>query len=104
MTMSTADILRGAKEHISDPAMWYQGNYFPDANHFEVPPDDAPCCPFGAVQWATQTWTIDLDLIETLNRQSGDGGIVAYNDAETTTHDDIMALFDRAIELAEAAA
>lgn len=92
--MSTlADDLRAARALIDTPEKWIKGDWF----------EGTRCCAAGAARkvlrdaghramigfWATP-------LAHALDEAAG-GNIVAYNDDPATTHNDILALFDRAI-------
>ena len=113
MTDTTADILRKAKAHISDPAMWNQdGGFFRSSGGKSFTDYDedfefitCPACAFGAIQFASMTDDyprVDRIMENACYEIVGTRDVVFYNDCPTTTHADIMALFDRAIQLAEA--
>lgn len=96
--MKTAvDILRDAKALISDPEKWVKGHYG-DCETGEF-------CSFGAMDQAERgsagAWLLaDLTLdraARAINPEFKD--YIAFNDHPDTTHADVMALFDRAIEL-----
>ena len=96
--MSVLDALIKARDHISDPAMWYKGGY--SEFGFIGAENGLPCCAMGALIWAAQ----DLQYAHDYYRSALldallDGGhsIANFNDAPATTHADILALFDRAI-------
>jgi hypothetical protein len=101
MTQTTADTLRKAKALISDPVNWNNdGDYFKDGD-----PDTGCMCVYGAIHVALdpshhigETEKLFDDLFKSLHLPYK---LIDYNDHPDTTHDDIMALFDRAIELAE---
>lgn len=110
-TKSTADILRAAKAHISEPENWFQGEYFKGSL---IDPDTSCACALGAVRVAN--WSAhaihsvfvdihdDTPAAHTLHSVLPDGFFTVndFNDDPNTTHADIMALFDRAIAAAEA--
>ncbi len=103
--MSLADDLRKAKALIDTPEKWVKGAYR----------NASGClCAVGAVMVATGTdpdgvqagdkiapceWLLVAELPDHL-RTHGPAGIVVFNDAPSTTHADIMVLFNRAIAAA----
>ena len=96
--MSILDALIKARDHISDPAMWYKGGYSEDGA--EGAENGLPCCAMGALIWATQDsrghWVFPRDaLVSAL--PDGWTFVAAFNDDPNTTNTDILALFDRAI-------
>lgn len=103
--MTDADILRKAKEHISDPAMWFQCGYtadLPDDDIDRLPRKHEACCGIGAVLWVAKKLghSAEVYLHEAaIGRRFLD--YVALNDHPDTTHADVMAVFDEAIKLAE---
>ena len=103
----TGDILRTAKALISDPVDWNQdGDY--------VRMDNEHCmCAFGAIQRAEEdcdtTYYVGIfekgsasDAIKKAAKSFTTDNVVVYNDDFTTSHADIMKLFDRAAEIADA--
>lgn len=91
---SVADVLRAARERISDPERWLQGS-MRDGNR---------CCALQALIDA-QPDSFDEDWLpyRLLGAAMGsDGDVGGFNDLHS--HDEVLAAFDRAIELAEAAA
>lgn len=100
-----ADDLRAAKALIDTPEKWLQ--------HDWGGPKDGGYCSLGAIGTATHadagnprydaaklalSFAITRDPLTPL--KSAFDIIVRYNDARATTHADIMAAFDRAIEAA----
>lgn len=99
-----ADDLRAAKALIDTPEKWCKGSYHHDGM------GDAHCI-VGAVMVVTPEYSKRRNMaLEAIGRQTPQfddatsGFMPRYNDAPTTTHADIMALFDRAIAAAEAEA
>lgn len=88
--MKTVDVLRKARELVA--AGWCKGAY-QQGRRF---------CAVGALRAACP----DEDMVVAVaHRRLGaylpelvGGDVVRYNDAHTTTHADVLALFDRAIE------
>lgn len=101
MKQPTADTLRKAKALISDPKNWNtDGNYFKGGD-----PSTECMCVYGALSTAMG---IGIGIAHTNDTILHDASMglfrmdpVKLNDHPDTTHADIMALFDRAIELAE---
>jgi hypothetical protein len=110
---STVEILRAARERISDPERWTQGSFARSANDEPISPfsSRASCwCARGALYWVCASVSgaygaerfleaalVDLEVVcdpaKEAIAQANDGG----------THDDVLALYDRAISLAEEA-
>lgn len=119
---SVADLLRGAKDLISDPIHWTKGDYARsedgetiDASH----PEAFRYCSLGAIYH--QLWHHEEDEIPPLGQQainvlasviaeeygylipSGSEGscVASFNDAEETDHEKIMVVFNVAVLRAE---
>ena len=99
--MTTVELLKAAKAKIADPEHWTK-------RWFARTATDAKCMALSvrAVKWcavgACETVGADYGRAWSLLRENAPGGsLPALNDAPETTHADIMALFDRAIEAAE---
>jgi hypothetical protein len=97
--MTPLKTLKAARQLITDPAKWTQGEYARDAYGKEVRPwsEDARCfCAFGAIQHVTKSEDSEVDylLIKTCfnNFQMS---VLDLND--THTHAEVLALFDAAI-------
>lgn len=91
--MTPADQLRTAKAFIDKPQKWRKG-----------PAYQGRLCALAALgraEMATGT-NIPCALLDRALPE-GYGFVFALNDAPETTHADVMALFDRAIALAEEA-
>lgn len=106
--MNAAQILKDAKAHISDPAMWCKGQFFASAPGKDLPDLDphtfpnCPSCAFGAVAYAAKAPRSKADeYLTRAAREWSNQSVVDFNDDSETTHADIMTLFDRAIALAE---
>lgn len=101
--MSVADDLRAAKALIDKPEKWRK-----DAETF----DPAACCAvIASTRLFGDEFDRDYDVVAALDRAlpsnftspfpSVYARVGDFNDDRNTTHADIMALFDRAIEAAE---
>lgn len=101
--MNTVEVLKAAKALISDPAKWTQRSYARNAGGFSTCPTngDAECwCSVGAIECVAGNSDLCLIAESKLCAAIGGGGIIRFNDMHT--HSEVMAAFDRAIELAEA--
>ena len=103
--METVDILKAARALIDTPEKWTRGLNARDAHGQDVRPNslEAVCfCARGAIIRSAGFEHIDAyELLQNALPIGGNDFVPAYNDNPDTTHADIMALFDRAIELAE---
>lgn len=127
---STVDLLRAAKERISDPERWTRGCLARDANGKPVSPEDSRAtrwCAIGSVRRTAPGPFIDAEkyLVRATDVLGNHGLVlqgtwpkyeIAYiNDGPDPRipldrhcrpaprrHKEVLALFDRAIELAEA--
>ena len=125
-TARAAFILRQAADLIAAPASWTKGVSARDASgrHADRMYDDAVSyCAIGATEcawqnerrrhageirypnpWAPSPMTIAMHyLTDALPEGHRISGVLYYNDSPGTTHADILALFQRAIERADAA-
>lgn len=113
--MTPLEIMKEAREILTNPAQWTQGVYARDEAGCGVNWEDeaATCfCALGAIRKAGgEEWLyVDDAAIELLVaalpsdwKQKTDGMPPRphyYNDDEATTHADVLAWFDRAIEIA----
>lgn len=105
------ELLKAAKTTISDPKNWIKGTF--SANEYDVPvfdidPSACKWCAAGAVRHHfykndkfMKIYNVHYDAIRELNnsleRYNDIIDIVEFNDAEKTTHEDVMKLFDRTI-------
>lgn len=95
-----SEILIAAKAKISDPDKWTQGSFAKDKMGYEVSyksPRAVCWCSMGAVA-SVQDGFRARALFKVC---PGKSSVAAYNDKPTTTHADIMKLFDDAIALAK---
>ena len=110
-----ADILRSARDRLSEPAAWVQGFFAKDAHGDWVRATDpgARCwCDDGAIiaeQGAAGAWPNTMVggtpslWLSTAAKALGFPTASLLNDAPHTKHEHVLALFDFAIRLAEAA-
>lgn len=110
--MSAAALLRRARATLTDPAQWTKGALARNAEGYGRPTDadDAVCY---CLQGAIEVNALECDdgvgiafgyLRKALIPTCPDIiPVHIYNDAESTTHEDILVLLDRAIVLAESA-
>ena len=100
MTQKTRDVLIAARAIIADPAMWYQGDWSASGKIYDA---DEPCCAKTAIFRAGPI-ALACDAIRCAARATPDCvSLNLFNDEPTTTHADIMAVFDRAIAGEQAA-
>jgi hypothetical protein len=102
--MTVKDDLIAAKALIDAPDKWTKGIHFSGGRYCAMGAVGAATRqPHGGSRWAE----CDRALIKSAPRHRWREGVdghpvVAFNDDPATTHADIMALFDRAIERASA--
>jgi hypothetical protein len=95
--MSVVDDLIAARALIENPENWIKGE------NFRLVDGRACYCMDGALQAVGVG--VDGDAWWALNDHLGGYthlGLIWFNDAAATTHSDVMALFDRAIDAARA--
>jgi len=92
--MSVADDLRAARALIDSPEKWRKGSYGYNTG----------CLCAAAALWSLDSEKRSMSEASHFLRQHVPGGrkLVHFNDDPATTHADILALFDRAIQAAEA--
>jgi len=103
---SVADVLRAARAKIAEPEHWAKGADALNAAGKWADPlsaDAVSWCAIGALGVSGRYWMQACDLMESLLPDSCDRDVARFNDDPTTTHADILALFDRAIAAAEKA-
>mgnify|MGYP001797557280 CR=1 FL=1 len=106
--MTPKQVLIKAREHISDPSMWYQGNW--SQTGIDGARKGYPCCVYGAIEWALPNDIGNPHLnskaeklalfVEKVAGIEADG-LGGFNDDPNTTHQDVLDVFDKAIEVAE---
>lgn len=104
--MTPAEILRAAKEKISDPARWCQGSSARNSLGYPVNSDNsraAAWCAQGAVAAAGDSALTVHAAMSFLNCAAGElmPGYHPSGVNDLRGHADVMAMFDRAIALAE---
>jgi hypothetical protein len=93
--MTTLDVLKAARERISDPARWCQETYrVLDAGGSAI-----RWCAMATISDTTENNHLLGVAWGALRRAMGGGCIAEYND--THTHAEVLALFDRAIAAEE---
>jgi hypothetical protein len=103
--MDTYEVLTNAQNLIRDPARWTKGQYAKDADGWvtDACHPDAHCwCSLGALDRCTPDEETYMRARQYLGLAVKFKGVTTFNDSGT--HADVMAMFDRARELARAAA
>jgi hypothetical protein len=102
--VEVVEVLRAARAKIEKPECWIRYELARDysGNWVGVCSPEARCfCIIGALASTSSDYeAARLALLDVL--PSGFCGAVDFNDAQETTHADVLALFDRAIASAEA--
>ncbi len=112
--VDVVEVLTKARERLR--GRWYQGFYYDERLDFEGDwYDTCRVCALGAVRWAVAgsphvdaiTLRHEVDIYKAarlLTKTLSDGlWITAFNDAKGRTEDEVLAAFDKAIELAKVA-
>lgn len=98
------DILIKARELISDPERWTQGAYAKDSSGREVYDSDAAVCwcGIGALRRvAGYDYLSRSKAIDFLHKTAREAGFDYFQDFnDSSTHAEVLAAFDRAIEAA----
>jgi hypothetical protein len=110
--MSTAELLKAARAKIEKPENWTKGTNARDANGNPTAaysPAAVCFCAIGAIHSITMPRTLpNLDartaMVRALMHFHPNCFVSDFNDAPTTTHANVLALFDEAIANEEAAA
>ncbi len=107
--MNTVEVLEKAKERLR--GHWCQGAYSMTDDGVECPIETPGCrvCAHGAVIHATDSMEVRygvqwsaLSFLGSAAISNGFDSAPSYNDAEGRTEEEVLALFDKAIELAKA--
>lgn len=104
--MKASEILRAAKARISTPDRWTQGASARNAFGLHVTPfsEHATCyCGYGAIWSIKNHGVLRHESSETYLSLSVGRHFPYYNDEPGRTHEEVMAAFDKAIQLAEEA-
>lgn len=102
--MKKSEILIKSKELISNPKNWTQGMFARDEYGTPVPSISENACSWcsaGAVIKVANNIYVAISLFALLEK-SISRAIAPFNDNPESTHEDIMNMFDKAIELAKA--
>lgn len=106
---TTVEILTGVRELLADPAHWTKGVLARNADDFEVEPRDprAACwCLAGAVTKVAGDYIVIPILDDVAMKhgavESDNCPFVELNDADETTHEEILKVLDEAIEISRA--
>ena len=107
MTVTAADVLRGAMERITPEGAWIQG----EASRFASSTHPAGSCSTDAMFYAmerlgivNQPTSVGLVAFKAFKQAIDlpiDGNIPDWNDDPSRTHEDVLLAFKRAIEIAE---
>ena len=103
---TTVETLRDAKALIDTPAKWTQHADARRSNNIPCSyanPDAICFCIVGAVWRASGEFSKAFHLVQWQAQEEG-RHVVQFNDHPDTSHNDVMAFFDRAIALAEGTA
>jgi hypothetical protein len=103
--MTVKELLIAARSIIDTPEKWTKGAVSRDrsgSSLFRVE-GGVKWCMLGAVELAikpTNTREIFIfeDAVSQLNKVLGSDSVSEFNDRDTTTHEDVLRVFDKAIE------
>lgn len=96
--MSCVEVLRAARKLIERPGTWGKG-------HAEHPPEgDCHCMLTALARSGSQARVDDARALLESITGAREFSLHRWNDAPETTHADVLAAFDRAIQLAESGA
>lgn len=101
--MSAADTLRQARAIIADPARWTQGGWARNASgdFVDSMSRQAVCwCAWAALNKPKASFN-DWDMAVWTFQEVVGGYIAEWNDTPSRTHAEVLAAFDKAIEIAE---
>ncbi len=102
---TTKEILVEARGYIAEPGSWTKGSFARDGhgNHVSKDSHRASCfCAAGAIGRAAKGSEREQHGALRALRSAITGPITAWNDAPNRTHAEVLAAFDRAIEIAGA--
>lgn len=111
--MDKLTLLKGVREYLTDPAKWRKDDY---GDYY----GNGPCCILGAARAvAYKAGADELEQDKAMHEYlapympptfifkenfgdfSGKAKVAAFNDADTTTHEDVLKVLDCAIARAE---
>lgn len=98
----TSIALIKAKELISAEENWTKHCIAKDKNGFPCTvnsPDAVAYCASGAIRKVSKPFVSALKAIKYLNKAAYPKTLIALNDSSSTSHEDVMEMFDKAIEL-----
>lgn len=102
--MNTLEVLKAGRKLISDPRKWTQDTYARDSDGLCVSGEDAAAvcfCSIGAVQHVTgKCHNIETEKVCEILSEAAGMHIAYYNDKHS--HEDVLAVWDRAIAAKEA--
>lgn len=106
----TVSKLKSARDLISQKGAWIQGTFARDKNGFDcegIDPTAVCFCAMGAIDRAVgetnSFFNFAWPLYRALDNAGFHNGISEWNDAPERTQEEVVALFDKAIEIAETA-
>lgn len=111
MKPTTEQLLYVAKARITDPDNWCKGASAFTSNGRPVgvsDPNACKWCSYGALAYAHDVTSLEQECeaefvnADVLLRRAANvgGSYIEFNDRPSTTHSDVMRMFDKAIELA----
>jgi hypothetical protein len=102
--MTPLEILIAARALIEAPARWTKGSFARDADGGAYPGKgkEVCWCFAGAIFKAANNDADGIAAERFITNVTGISNIRRFNDHPTTTHADVLAVFDRAIERARA--
>lgn len=100
--MTALTVLTAAREYLSERSRWCKGTYIKRDSHDRA----IACCAVGAIRQQAADDLVARNsachlLHETVNQNRWDN-LPDWNDAKHRTHKQVLAAFDKAIELAKA--
>lgn len=110
--LTTVEVLRLARALIADESKWIKGadalpsrNADPEEECLNPEDSAAVCwCAGGAICHVAVEYDVAEEVCKTLASHVGVQWVYEFNDAESTTHADVLAAFDKAIATEEAKA
>jgi hypothetical protein len=100
--MNTLEILKAARQTLTDPNAWTREAFAKDAKGIRVQPDSAEAvcwCSAGALRKhdSVRNGTAINELGKTVFAIHGTYSIPTFNDARRTTHAEVLHVFDMTI-------